>query len=248
MKKIILSFFSFAVLAATLFAQPCTPDPALTSPGFSPDSTVNLPAGTVDVYYEAVISAFIPADTVIDLGLGPIPIDIDSIGVVNVIGLPSGLTWVSNSATNFWPGGQKGCIKIQGTTSLQGVHNLIIPLSIHAKLGGMPVIETDTIFFYEIDMQLASVAEFANEQFSVGKAFPNPALDVTNIEIITSKPTVVQYALYNIVGTQVTQSKHNLSPGLNTITLSVKQYPAGMYFYKISNGETVITRKLNVSK
>jgi len=244
MKKVLLSTMITLVVVFTSFAQPCTPDPLLTTPGFSPDSTTNLPAGTVGQYYQTVISAFIPTDTMY-MGVSA---EIDSIGVVSVVGLPAGLSWTTDSPNNFWDGGTKGCLVIQGTTTLTGIHNITIALSAHGKLGGMAIVVPDSVKFYRIDMQPASVNEFATESFNVGKAFPNPAYEMTSIEVTASKPVLVNFSLFNLVGVQMTESKHQLTPGLNTLTIPVKQYPSGMYFYKISNGETVITRKLNIAK
>jgi hypothetical protein len=244
MKRIVLSFFAIALFAFVSTAQPCTPDAALTTPGFSPDSVTNLPVGQATVYYEAVISALIPTDTVY-MGVTAV---IDSIGVVNVIGLPAGLSWTTDSPNNFWDGGQKGCLIIQGTTTLHGVHNIQIALTARGNLGGMPIVVPDTVKFYRIDMQPASVNEFSGESFAVGQAFPNPAYDITNIEVTVGKPSMVSFSLYNLVGVQMIDSKHQLQPGQNTISVNVKQFPSGMYFYKVTNGETTITRKLNITK
>lgn len=244
MKKFVYSSLLSIAFIISAIAQPCTPDPLLTTPGFSPDSATNLPPGTAGQYYQTVISAFIPTDTTY---MG-ITATIDSIGVVNVIGLPAGLSWTTNSPNNYWDGGTKGCMIIQGVTNQVGTHNIKIALLAHGKLGGMPLTVPDTIKFYKIDMQPASVNEFSAETFSVGKAFPNPASDQTTIEVNASKPITVTLTLYNLVGIEMTESKHQLLPGQNNLTISVKQYPTGMYFYKISNGETVITRKLNISR
>ncbi len=247
MKKLLLFVLASITIVCVAFSQ-CTPDPSLTSPGFHPDSTQNLPPGTVNVFYEAVISAFIPSDTVVDLGMGPITVQIDSIGLLNVTGLPTGLSWVSDSPNNYWDGGVKGCILISGTTALEGVHDLMLLLRIHADLGGMPIVQDDTVKFYKIDMQPQSVNELQGDVFTVGQAYPNPANDMTTIEIVTSKPATVMFSLTNIMGMQMTESVHQIVPGTNKITISLKQYPAGLYFYKIRNGEMTVTRKVNIVK
>jgi hypothetical protein len=244
MKKVLFSAFFSAIMFLGVLAQPCTPEVTLTSPGLYPDSTNNLPPGTVNVYYEAIISAFVPTDTVY-MGLTA---QIDSIGVVTVLGLPTGLSWVSDTPSNFWEGGTKGCIKISGTTTVEGLHSLQIPLMIHGKLSGMPLTMPDTIRFYEIDMQPANVAEFSGEAFTVGQAFPNPANELTNIEVSSVKPMAVKFELYNLVGVKVAESTHQLNAGSNNIAVALKQFPSGMYFYKISDGNKIITRKLNISR
>lgn len=222
----------------------CTPDVNLTSPGLSPDSATNLPPGTVNVYYETVISAFIPTDTTYQ-GVTAL---VDSIGVTNVIGLPAGLTWVSNSPNGFWDGGTKGCIRISGTAAVEGTYNLEVVLSLHGSLGGMALTLPETIKFYKIEMLPANVAEFSGEAFKVGQPFPNPANDVTNIEVNSIKPMVVNFELYNLVGVLISESTHQLVAGSNIVAVQVKQFPSGLYFYKIGDGNKTITRKLNISR
>lgn len=243
MKKSLLSALAFFFIGFALVAQPCTPDGSLTAPGIYPDSITNLPPGTVNVYYEAVISAVIPTDTVY-MGLTA---QIDSIGVTGVSGLPTGLSWVTDSPSNYWDGGTSGCLKIFGTTSIQGIHPIMIYLSIHGELSGMPLTMPDTIEFYKIDMQTASVNEFNGQNFLVGSAFPNPANDVTTIEVNSAKPQFVTFTLFNLVGTQITESKHQLTSGQNLINVAVKLYPSGMYYFRISDGNQTITRKLNIA-
>ncbi len=244
MKKVLFSSVFSVILFLGVLAQPCIPEASLTTPGLYPDSATNLPPGTVNVYYEAVISAFIPTDTTY-MGFTA---QIDSIGVVNVLGLPTGLSWVSDSPSNFWEGGTKGCIRISGTTSVEGLFNLLIPLTIHGKMSSMPLEVPDTIRFYKIDMQPANVAEFSGQSFNVGLAFPNPVSDMTNIEVTSIKPMVITFELFNVVGVKVAESAHQLNAGSNNIAVAVKQYPSGMYFYKISDGNKTTTRKLNISR
>jgi hypothetical protein len=244
MKKIYIFFLALCTLSVFTFAQPCTPDPNLNVPGFSPDSTTNLPPGTAGQYYMAVISAKIPTDTVYMSQNATV----DSIGIKNVLGLPSGLTWTSDSPNNYWHGGTKGCMLISGTTNNPGIYQLKIAISIHGKWGIIPLVLPDTVAFYRIDMQPADISELSENSFQIGKTFPNPASEMTTIEVFSSNPSIAQFRIFNIVGVQMTESKHQLNKGLNNITVPLKQYPSGMYYFTISNGEKTYTRKLNISR
>ncbi len=244
MKRILFSTVFFVVISFVALSQPCTPDPSLNTPGFSPDSATNLPPGIAGQNYQAVISAMIPTDTI----FMSMTVQIDSIGVVNVLGLPAGLTWETDAPNNFWLGGQKGCLIIQGVTNVEGVHNIQIALSANGNFQGLPMSVADTVKFYKIDMQPSSVVPYTNQQFSVQKAFPNPANEYTTVEVFSPGHENLSFTLYNLVGTLIAESKHQISPGLNNLTIPLKQYPPGMYFYKISNGDIVITKKLNISR
>lgn len=245
MKRFVFLFFSVLVLTVTCISQPCTPDPNMNTSGFSPDSITNLPPGIAGQYYEAVITTKIPADTAYNGISGTI----DSIGVSNVMDLPAGLTWTTNTSSNFWIANSKGCLIIQGVTNVVGLHSIRIAVIAHGKLFGIvPTIIRDTITFYKIDMQPAGVNEFVQRSFSIMKTFPNPASDLVTIELNSSGPATVQLRLYNLVGLCVSESFHQIPHGTSQITMPVRQYPSGMYYYTLTAGEKSLTRKLNITR
>jgi hypothetical protein len=245
MKKFIFIFVSYFILMMTGNSQTCTPDPNMNTPGFSPDSITNLLPGVAGQYYEAVITAKIPADTAYNGISGTV----DSIGVNNVLDLPAGLTWATNTPSNFWVANTKGCLIIQGVTNVAGLHPIKIAVVAHGKLYGVvPAVIRDTITFYKIDMQPAGVNELVQNSFSITKTFPNPANEIITIELNSSGPATVQFRLYNLVGVCVSETFHQINHGTSQITVPVRQFPSGMYYYTISSGDKNLTRKLNISR
>lgn len=101
----------------SVFAQ-CTPDPGLSTPGFSPDT---LPNGCVNLFYGETIQLVSPLDTTISIPIPPfiLTIPFDSFKVVSVNNLPSGLSsdCGNTTCTYIAPGGgemARGCVDIFG--------------------------------------------------------------------------------------------------------------------------------------
>ncbi|MBK6966455.1 MAG: hypothetical protein IPH20_21795 [Bacteroidales bacterium] len=102
---------------------------------------------------------------------------VDSIGVVEVEGLPEGFQAIPSRASGFWLGGTSGCMLITGTpTELQvGVYPLTF--SLVGYMGGLGLPIPYTIDYYSITVLPASA--FGIDDPGVHgnirmKAFPNP--------------------------------------------------------------------------
>lgn len=102
----------------TALGQACTPDPQYTTPGSYP---ATAPPACVGVPYSLTVTVVIPQDTVVDTGVfGVQTVPIDYTEIVNIIGLPPGLTFACEPANCQIPGGQSGCVIIQGTPTTAG--------------------------------------------------------------------------------------------------------------------------------
>lgn len=242
MKKYLLSFIFILALGLGLSSQPCIPDQTLTQPGFSPDSATNLPPGMLGVFYETVISAKIPVQETI----GTLTGDVDSVRIVGVGGLPQGFVWETNSATNTWPKDALGCMKISGLPNAEGVFPLKVYLKIWGKAFSMPVTLNDTVEFYRIVIGPASVNDLNSDKISLLNTYPNPANEIVNFEINSSTNRDIDIRIVNIVGVVVVDKKFKLRQGKNNIQLNLNGISRGLYFYQISDGKTVITKKLHI--
>ena len=88
-----------------------------------------------------------------------------------------------------------------------------------------------------------------NPLVSLLENFPNPALDVLNINYELTQDAEVAVFIYDITGKEVLNlSKGMLIKGKNSITIDVSSLSAGMYTYAIKASETVLTRKFNIVK
>ena len=96
--------------------------------------------------------------------------------------------------------------------------------------------------------------EFKEGDFTVGledvtneiavNAFPNPATSIANIEIALENSANVVVTLVNTLGQEVYSSVNNFRSGINTISLEVKDFEAGMYFYTVSSENFSTTKRL----
>lgn len=225
------------------YAQPCTPDPNLTSPGIRPDTVTNLPPAFTGVPYQAVISAFVPSDTTYS-GITAI---IDSICVVNVLGLPSGFSWVTDKPSKCWKGGQKGCMLISGVTYNIGLYPLRIPLMIHGKLGGMPLSLPDTVRGYKINVT-TGIDEHESQTFFVEQVYPNPADNELIFDIYAIEPSKLNIVICNIIGQKVLSKDEFLKVGKNILSVDISFLNEGIYTYTLSVGKSSITKKLLIRR
>ena len=139
-----LFFTLVCVVSTTLLLQAqCIPDTTHTSPGIYPDTITNLPVCYANFPYAGVITAVVPADT----NLPPV-VPVDSMGVKNVVGLPTGFIWTTNSHSNYWHGGKTGCFVITGTATHSQVGTY--RLTIYANGYAMGFLVPDTVFGFKI--------------------------------------------------------------------------------------------------
>lgn len=90
-----------------------------------------LPEGTAGIYYETVLTFFMPS-TVVDPDSG-IEATLNEIVIASVTGLPFGLTWTTNSANNtYYPsqGETLGCATLCGTPILSGEYEVLITVNV----------------------------------------------------------------------------------------------------------------------
>ncbi len=241
-----LSALFFAMLAVN--AQPCTPG-AYTTPGIYPDTTINLPQGAVTQSYQGVITAVVPSDTTIY----GIPATIDSIGVTEIQGLPTGFTWAGSRPSNFILGGTTGCIGINGTPTAgqEGTYPLLIKILSSGKLAGMPTTLPDTLNGYKIvilDQTHVSIVDSRQFSFGVSEMYPNPASTHVTIVVTNNKSSIVNVAIKDMLGRQVALSSHQVIAGENKLNINVSSLNEGVYFYTVSDGVQTISRKLIIER
>ncbi len=130
MKKLLLSLFTITAITTTGFAQVCNVDPNATGLIYpmQPDSVIDQ----VGDYYEQTITLSVPTDTTVSV----ITVYIDSIILLSVDGLPTGLTYGCNSSLGncTYVGGSEGCFIISGTVNdTVGIY----PITFNVELTGV---------------------------------------------------------------------------------------------------------------
>jgi hypothetical protein len=89
--------------------------------------------------------------------------------------------------------------------------------------------------------------ERSPDEFELQKAFPNPARTQATIRYDIPRPQRVRLELYDVTG-RLVRTVVNVQKvvGRQEVTLNVSNLASGMYFYRLSTGNTSETRKLMI--
>lgn len=191
MKHLVL----LALIALPYFAaaqcNDCTPDAGCTSPTAFPTICPEvLPNGTSGVYYETVLTFFMPAE-VEDPGSG-ITATLEEIVVASVAGLPFGLTWQTNSPNNtYFPsqGDNLGCATLCGTPILGGEYEIVITVNVTATAFGLEQSLTET---FSLPLTIEQGAG-GNASFTYDNLIGCGSVTSTFEALITDSPGILSY-------------------------------------------------------
>jgi len=230
-------------MSGKIFSQ-CTPDPLAIAPGVYPADIPHAISGSLFV---VVMTVVVPADTVVAVGGTNLTVPIDSIGVDSIRGLPSGFRFSSNSRSNFWRGGTKGCLKIEGQTDKAGIYNVVFKLRGHTPITLPPYTTADgfVIYDYQYKMYVDDISSFQVQQ-----NFPNPCYNgKTGITYISVHQNI-EFRLYDYSGNVLVKKTIKGNVGSNTYELDLANMLGhvsnGLYFYSMDDGFEKVTRKLIV--
>ena len=239
MKKLLLLASAMFLLTLNLSAQ-CTPDPQFTSSGVYPDSATNFLPACLGEPYVQLITNVVPADTFVLILGNPFPINIDSINVISVTGLPAGLTFACNNGDCAFLGGTTGCAQITGTPTVEGVFVVTIELKAYVGGGGEATAQAFTLDYYKIVVTDCNTTVGLNDMnSSTFKMFPNPANDKVSIQGLENK-SIDQITLTDASGKTVQTYEVNG----NQIEINTAELNVGLYFVNIYNANGMDTLKL----
>ena len=273
MKKSLLFTILFT-LSLTVFAQqsPCVPDASLQDSTFGlwPDTIQNLPIAQLDTYYEEHIQIKTP-NTVgevmgdpyeIDILGFPVniaPLEIDSIKLVGVNGLPSVMSTYLSNPDSVFMGNDIACVTLFGTPGNNelGTHDISLiidgwinvsvigTVSLYDQLG-----DYETIDGYRLVVQseMVSIDENNNLSFSVSQNSPNPFSSRTNIEFNSTNEGEYLFCIVNLLGEVQDYRIVNANYGINKIDIDASALSSGIYFYSLSNAKEMITKKMIINK
>ncbi|HNW97040.1 MAG TPA: T9SS type A sorting domain-containing protein [Bacteroidales bacterium] len=232
-KKIIFTI-SFVFVATTLLQAQCDPDTTFTSPGVYPDTATNLPLCYATLPYSGVITTVVPVDT------NSMPVD--SMGVINVTGLPAGFSWATNTPSHFWHGGETGCFVISGTASNEQVGTY--PLKIYVNAYVIGFLTRDTVLGYKIiikDSASGVIDEFNIEDNISINIYNNPSGNSVTITVHSSYDLKNSFAIITDITGKECKRFDNLY-GKEYI-LSKGGLSKGIYIFSIFDKEKIIAKK-----
>lgn len=251
----------------------CSPSGALTKPGLSP-STDSLPPAVNGTAYTTVIQ-FKNFDTIRAFGN---LLTISTLQIDSINNLPSGLCWATNVANNKWNNQEDGCIRINGTTcSDPGVYRIKIKVLADVGLGFAVPYDADQVGlkYYvrtinngdaEVALDTSQTAMFAKPSgysatanCSVGindlgntitsiSVVPNPFNNKAVVTFNSDVTGVMTERISNMLGSVVSRRELDVKLGENTSTINRQDLPAGVYFYSLSTGKNLITKRIVISE
>lgn len=84
-------------------------------------------------------------------------------------------------------------------------------------------------------------------EFSLSSNYPNPFNATTEIGYALPAPTEARIDIYNLLGQRIeTLVESRQEAGEHTISWDASSYSSGIYFYKLSTGDKVFTRRMTL--
>ena len=253
MKRILLILtLAFYFIGAN--AQ-CTPDPQYTLAGIYPDSATGLPNALVGQAYNEVITIITPVDTNVVFSGLPLTVDIIDIALDSVNGLPANFAYDCAAPNCIFAGGSTSCAVLSSTVNPTAADIALYQIfmytttTVDAGLFGIQT-QNDIIDYYYIeiiDNTTSIMNQFDNFTFELKGVYPNPINDQSKIQFITGEPKEVIFSVFNYLGEKVDGQIIAANRGVNDIFINANNYPNGMYFYSINNGEKIISKRMVVA-
>ena len=273
MKKSILITLLFT-LSLTVFAQqnPCSPDASLQDSlfGLWPDTVQNLPISQVDTYYEEHIQIKTPATVgevmgdpyeidVLGFPVNIAPLEIDSIKLVDVMGLPSIMSAYLSNADSVFLGNDIACVTlfgIPGDAEL-GTHDISLiidgwinvavlgTVSLYDQLGDYEYIDG---YKFIVQSESVSINENSELAFSMSQNSPNPFSSQSSIEFNSNVEGEYLFSIVNVLGKVQDNRVITANLGSNKINVDATDLSSGIYFYSLANAKGVVTKKMIINK
>lgn len=261
MKTLLLSL---SLLTMSLgYSQTCTVDTAGLNTyigsatwGAMPNVADNLPDGNIGTRYDAVLSFLMPTNA---QELDPTfpSVGLASIQIKNIVGLPSGLTFVSSASTAdsvfcstancLFPAGGYGCVRLIGTPDTIGVFPLTITLE--GTAAGFPITQSDDLTGYSIRINSpVGLSNIDNKGFYLEQNVPNPFSEITTINYNVQEQSPVDFRVINILGETVFTKRYEAAQGKNSIVFNGSSLKKGIYLYSLRTNKGMVTKRMVIQK
>lgn len=251
MKKTLLCLVT--VLSGIGASAQCTPNPLYTDSIFGvwPDTTENFAAGVLGQFYSDTLNLLIPQDAE-QIDPDYPAVDIDSIQLVTVQGLPPGLAINCNSQTagpcTYLPS-QLGCGLIEGTPTATGTYPIqldvlawftfLFPQSQAVSFTGYEIVVADNN---------TAVIGLSNAGITNVRNVPNPFTARTTIEFASGKAGLARVRVFNLVGEEMWDEMIQTKVGPNKVLFDGASFPEGVYLYKIEAGTESYTGRMALQR
>lgn len=260
MKKNVLLLSVLAVFQLTIAYSQCEPDAQYTDfpAGIYPIDTAgtavsSIPIGQENQPYETTLTVALPDMVMISLSPPnpPVSLNLDSVVVSNITGLPPGITYECMPSNCVFPDQTLSCILLSGTPTQAGTYSI----SVQAQLYAFPISPEITFpgelvtgeYKILIDEDIA-IDDVNEDAIGLGQNVPNPFSDATEIQVDTKQSGMFEFKVYNVIGKLLHEERVSLSAGKNTIKFDGSNFYSGMYFYSVGQGNDIVTRRMVVHR
>ena len=230
------------------------------------DTLTAFPNALIGQSYETIVGLRVPNDTTFayDLAGNGEPtlfedVEIGTISINTVEGMPDGFAWECVPGNCSWTGGQYGCIRIFSdepvSSDLIGAHQLNFLLDVEAtySVAGFPLpieVTVDDLLDYYVlviseEQNNAFIGEVVDARhFSLISTFPNPARDHLTIQYGSQNKDEIDVKIYDILGNVVAHKTHIAKAGLNEFVFNSFNLVSGIYTLSLSNNSKAIMERI----
>ncbi len=127
----------------------------------------------------------------------------------------------------------------------------------YVRLGDATGIKNEAVVFDAITWKykgpssptLVAFGSSVPDRFSLGQNYPNPFNPTTNLRVTIAELRFVSLKVYDLLGNEVAELINgNLQPGEYTLQWNAGRVSSGLYFYRLSAGDFVQTKKMLLLK
>lgn len=262
MKKLFMLAAAALLIVGSTQAQ-CTIDAsAQTTPGVNP-APENLPAIERGVAFDQTLQGKIQSDydTTINIqpfGNVPVHVDIDSVSLDSIGGLPTGITWVKNPTILL--GGGNGCVRFTGTsTDTVGTYNLSaygrvwfhitaaggLYDTLYNYQGNMNQFSPFGNYYLKVQEQGTGVNSLNAELNAALSVYPNPSTGVFQLNLNAGHRLNGQIVIVDMTGKQIYSTAVDVV-GLYDTTINLSAMPKGVYAIQLRTAEGFASKTISI--
>ncbi len=230
----------------------CVPDPLYADSvyGVWPDTTENFAPAVLNVFYSDTLQILVPVDAGL-INSAFDGINIDSVALVGVDGLPPGITVSCNSQTSApctFLTNQVGCGLLEGVPTAAGVYDMTLNVLAYAFIGFvLPVPQSFTGYRIVVAEDASAVPSIAVIKPADVRVVPNPATGPARIQFTLPGSSAARIKLFNLVGEKIRTKQVMGKQGINSVPIDVTDLERGVYLYTVEAGAGSFTGRLVVN-
>lgn len=277
MKKVIFTLLSACVMSYGAYSQACgnsgnavcTPSGTLTEPGLSPNSQ-DLPPVIVGVANVTNIQF----KNFNQFVFGGQTVTVQSLKIDTISNIPAGLCWATNKSDDTYANQEDGCIKVTGTSNaapgqyklyIVVTANIGVPIQTNADAAGLkyyvrvinqgantPCVDTNAtaafVAYTGNEPQCPTAIGSVTENIKGLNIVPNPMSSKAVVTFYAEKAGTYTQKITNMLGSEVSRTSVEVQEGEFTTSIERGNLTAGVYFYTLTDGKSVVTKRFSITE